>query len=214
MLFTSKLRCRFAHWVFVGFMKDSSQRRTVLVDLEPTVVDVVRTGTCRQLFHPEQQILGKGLRQQGQTRTLHHRQGAHCACVGSVHRARVEYVAPAPSVWRRHQALVSSASTTGKSPRGGLVRKSRRPSWSRATLSCADLTVFAPPVLPAKCHRWNAVTLDTPCLWCQMFSGGSRSCRNFKCTVQLVFGWISTHLPLRTERIWIGQRLVFSPFGI
>ena len=26
--------------------------RTVFVDLEPTVIDEVRTGTCRQLFHP------------------------------------------------------------------------------------------------------------------------------------------------------------------
>ena len=29
------------------------------VDLEPTVVDEVRTGTYRQLFHPEQLISGK-----------------------------------------------------------------------------------------------------------------------------------------------------------
>ena len=29
------------------------------------------------------------------------------------------------------------SSTTGRSPRCGLVRKSRRPSWSRTTLSCA-----------------------------------------------------------------------------
>lgn len=33
--------------------------RTVLVDLEPTVVDEVRTGTYKQLFHPEQLISGK-----------------------------------------------------------------------------------------------------------------------------------------------------------
>merc|ERR1712178_288711 len=33
--------------------------RAVFVDLEPTVVDEVRTGTCRQLFHPEQLISGK-----------------------------------------------------------------------------------------------------------------------------------------------------------
>ena len=31
----------------------------VFVDLEPTVVDEVRTGTYRQLFHPEQLITGK-----------------------------------------------------------------------------------------------------------------------------------------------------------
>uniref|UniRef100_A0A665TSM1 Tubulin alpha-1B chain-like n=1 Tax=Echeneis naucrates TaxID=173247 RepID=A0A665TSM1_ECHNA len=33
--------------------------RAVLVDLEPTVIDEVRTGTYRQLFHPEQLINGK-----------------------------------------------------------------------------------------------------------------------------------------------------------
>merc|ERR1711908_96489 len=33
--------------------------RCVMVDLEPTVVDDVRTGTYRQLFHPEQLISGK-----------------------------------------------------------------------------------------------------------------------------------------------------------
>ena len=33
--------------------------RAVYVDLEPTVVDEVRTGTYRQLFHPEQLISGK-----------------------------------------------------------------------------------------------------------------------------------------------------------
>ena len=33
--------------------------RAILMDLEPTVVDEVRTGTYRQLFHPEQLISGK-----------------------------------------------------------------------------------------------------------------------------------------------------------
>lgn len=33
--------------------------RTVFVDLEPTVIDEVRTGMYRQLFHPEQLISGK-----------------------------------------------------------------------------------------------------------------------------------------------------------
>src|SRR5690349_18669334 len=33
--------------------------RTVFVDLEPSVVDEVRTGKYRQLFHPEQLITGK-----------------------------------------------------------------------------------------------------------------------------------------------------------
>jgi len=33
--------------------------RSVFLDLEPTVVDEIRTGTYRQLFHPEQLISGK-----------------------------------------------------------------------------------------------------------------------------------------------------------
>jgi len=33
--------------------------RTVFIDLEPTVIDEIRTGTYRQLFHPEQLISGK-----------------------------------------------------------------------------------------------------------------------------------------------------------
>lgn len=33
--------------------------RAVFVDLEPTVIDEVRTGGYRQLFHPEQLISGK-----------------------------------------------------------------------------------------------------------------------------------------------------------
>ncbi|PPR81286.1 hypothetical protein GOBAR_AA39428 [Gossypium barbadense] len=33
--------------------------RAIFVDLEPTVIDAVRTGTYRQLFHPEQLISGK-----------------------------------------------------------------------------------------------------------------------------------------------------------
>ena len=33
--------------------------RAVFLDLEPTVIDEVRTRTYRQLFHPEQLISGK-----------------------------------------------------------------------------------------------------------------------------------------------------------
>ena len=33
--------------------------RSLFVDLEPIVIDEVRTGTYRQLFHPEQLISGK-----------------------------------------------------------------------------------------------------------------------------------------------------------
>uniref|UniRef100_A0A1I8HKA4 Tubulin alpha chain n=1 Tax=Macrostomum lignano TaxID=282301 RepID=A0A1I8HKA4_9PLAT len=44
------------------FSETSSGRyvpRTVFVDLEPTVIDEVRCGTYRQMFHPEQLISGK-----------------------------------------------------------------------------------------------------------------------------------------------------------
>ena len=33
--------------------------RAVFIDLEPTVIDEIRTGTYRQLFHPEQLVSGK-----------------------------------------------------------------------------------------------------------------------------------------------------------
>ena len=33
--------------------------RALFVDLEPSVIDEVRTGAYRQLFHPEQLISGK-----------------------------------------------------------------------------------------------------------------------------------------------------------
>ena len=33
--------------------------RAIFLDLEPTVIDEVRTGAYRQLFHPEQLISGK-----------------------------------------------------------------------------------------------------------------------------------------------------------
>ncbi|KAJ7391815.1 Tubulin alpha-1A chain [Desmophyllum pertusum] len=33
--------------------------RAIFVDLEPTVIDEIRTGTYRQLFHPEQLVTGK-----------------------------------------------------------------------------------------------------------------------------------------------------------
>ena len=39
--------------------KSSIYHRAVFVDLEPTVVDEIRTGTYRQLFHPEQMVTGK-----------------------------------------------------------------------------------------------------------------------------------------------------------
>jgi hypothetical protein len=43
------------------FFKLVNVCRAVFVDLEPTVVDEVRVGTYRQLFHPEQLITGTGI---------------------------------------------------------------------------------------------------------------------------------------------------------
>ena len=33
--------------------------RAVFIDLEPSVIDEIRTGTYKQLFHPEQLVTGK-----------------------------------------------------------------------------------------------------------------------------------------------------------
>ena len=51
-------------WPLLLFSETGSGKhvpRAVFVDLEPTVVDEVRSGTYRQLFHPEQLITGKFL---------------------------------------------------------------------------------------------------------------------------------------------------------
>ena len=37
--------------------------RAVMVDLEPTVIDEIRTGQYRDLFHPEQMLTGKNYSQ-------------------------------------------------------------------------------------------------------------------------------------------------------
>ncbi|KAK9504061.1 hypothetical protein O3M35_010496 [Rhynocoris fuscipes] len=44
---------------FSSCLRNKHVPRAVFVDLEPTVIDEVRTGTYRQLFHPEQLITGK-----------------------------------------------------------------------------------------------------------------------------------------------------------
>ena len=48
---------------FTGFFQETMtgkfSPRAIFVDLEPTVVDEVRTGVYRQLFHPEQMVSGK-----------------------------------------------------------------------------------------------------------------------------------------------------------
>ncbi|KAI7891169.1 tubulin alpha-1 chain [Mucor mucedo] len=52
-----------ACWEFETFFSETEGGkhvpRTVMVDLEPSVIDEVRTGAYRQLFHPEQLISGK-----------------------------------------------------------------------------------------------------------------------------------------------------------
>lgn len=52
-----------AHDCFNTFFSETNSGkhvpRAIFVDLEPTVIDEVRTGTYRQLFHPEQLISGK-----------------------------------------------------------------------------------------------------------------------------------------------------------
>jgi len=52
-----------AHDAFNTFFSETGSGkhvpRAVFVDLEPTVIDEVRSGTYRQLFHPEQLISGK-----------------------------------------------------------------------------------------------------------------------------------------------------------
>jgi len=50
--------------------------RAIFVDLEPSVVDEVRTGTYRQLFHPDHMVTGQGGRsKQLRQGALHHREG-------------------------------------------------------------------------------------------------------------------------------------------
>ncbi|CAI9768649.1 unnamed protein product [Fraxinus pennsylvanica] len=52
-----------AHDAFNTFFSETGSGkhvpRAIFLDLEPTVIDEVRTGTYRQLFHPEQLISGK-----------------------------------------------------------------------------------------------------------------------------------------------------------
>lgn len=52
-----------AHDAFNTFFSETGAGkhvpRALFVDLEPTVIDEVRTGAYRQLFHPEQLISGK-----------------------------------------------------------------------------------------------------------------------------------------------------------
>jgi tubulin alpha len=55
----SSVTCCSCVCILFLFMTFHSPCRAVFIDLEPTVVDEIRTGTYRQLFHPEQLISGK-----------------------------------------------------------------------------------------------------------------------------------------------------------
>jgi tubulin alpha len=63
MSFCSDTSPGAAHDAFNTFFSETSSGkhvpRAIFVDLEPTVIDEVRTGTYRQLFHPEQLMSGK-----------------------------------------------------------------------------------------------------------------------------------------------------------
>jgi hypothetical protein len=51
--------------------------RAVFVDLEPTVIDEIRVGTYRQLYHPEQVRRGAGA-----SRALSADRGGSATCAG------------------------------------------------------------------------------------------------------------------------------------
>jgi len=63
MPFCSDASVGVAHDAFNTFFSETGSGkhvpRAIFLDLEPTVIDEVRTGTYRQLFHPEQLISGK-----------------------------------------------------------------------------------------------------------------------------------------------------------
>ena len=70
------------------------------------------------------------------------------------------------SVWRRYRALVSSvcSGTSVRRLRREVHGDGRRGAVQHCRVrTLLDLAEFAPSVRPAKCHWWNAVTLDTPC---------------------------------------------------
>ena len=154
-----------------GFMKDSSQSRadksqggqesmfyawswSVLSPRLWTVFALARAGSSST---PSSRSRKRGLCQQVRTRTLHHRQGDRLQCgtpSGSTLRLRQESAGSAlrlglhcACATKREAGLECllwnvCSSTTGRSPRCGLLRKSRRPSWSRTTLSCAYAPYF------------------------------------------------------------------------
>ena len=50
---------RLSYYMSLSFVSYLFYFRAVFIDLEPTVIDEIRTGTYRQLFHPEQLVTGK-----------------------------------------------------------------------------------------------------------------------------------------------------------
>ena len=101
------------------------------------------------------------------------RHGVQCACAKGVRLCRhsaLVYNAPVPAVYTAECAALERLFVDY----GEKSSKSRRPSWSRTTLSCA----YAP--------CWNAVTLDYLFCGVKEFPRHSPSHTNFACTVQRV----------------------------
>lgn len=63
LVFFSDNTVGVAHDAFNTFFSETGSGkhvpRAIFLDLEPTVIDEVRAGSYRQLFHPEQLISGK-----------------------------------------------------------------------------------------------------------------------------------------------------------
>ena len=59
--------------------------RAIFVDLEPTVIDEVRTGPYRQLFHPEQLISGKEDAANNFARGHYTSNASHCICLFQIY---------------------------------------------------------------------------------------------------------------------------------
>ena len=109
--------------------------RAVFVDLEPTVVDEVRTGTYRQLYHPEQLISGKEDAANNYAR-------GHCARAADqqshLHTPAAPQVAPHSLPRRRPRAFpvcvtIRYLRQSHSVPRQRLVIKIRRTDVPRAT---------------------------------------------------------------------------------
>ena len=65
--------------------------------------------------------------------------------------------------------------------------------------------------IPARCHWWNAVTLDTSWfVMSRVFPEIVRVAHNSSATCSLLLGSV----PLRAERIWIGQQIVFRTLAL